>query len=92
MTLPIVERLRGYYTMDAGKPMFDSSKRVHRAADLHEAANAIEGIVDELIAAEQALVRAQRKFIEFDKPDQHQECMNAAYHIRQVLAKLGGDS
>jgi hypothetical protein len=51
MTLPIVERLRGYYTMDAGKPMFDSSKRVHRAADLHEAANAIEGIVDELIAA-----------------------------------------
>jgi hypothetical protein len=76
MTPLIVQRLRSYYTMDAGKPMFDSSKRVHRAADLAEAADTI----DELYTA------LDRFWTEWPSPSFVQpETMDA---VKAVLAKV----
>ena len=51
----LVDRLRGTYVIHAGEPMFRSDKHIHKAADLHEAADEITALRDRVAALEGAL-------------------------------------
>ena len=62
MSGELIERLRSYYVVHGGEPLFSSDKKVHKAADLHEAVEEIVRLRHDVALAREGYHTAYAEF------------------------------